>query len=1045
MALNEFKQEECASTRGPGQRAGIVVAAVAVSSAIAMILAAAGLPWSQAAGLPPLLLGLALVAWNTHAALCFTAFAIAPLGVVQAEVLGVTLNLPEVLILALVAKEGLRALRERQPLPAALPVRTLAVFAIAAAIALATGLIQQNGVVRVLQDCRQFTEFLLLFWLVLQRVSGRDEAVRIAACYAAGATLLAIHGIIQQIVPVGISPTQISSDLVLHQGIRSGSFYGATTLGGLMVLAVAPAAGVALSSRRRSVQILMGLCILLCVIAIIFTRTRGSWLGLAVALALIGVSVRPSGKTLAAVAFAGVALALVLGPVVVQRLYTLADPEQDISLMARAQYYAAAARIGQAHPVLGLGWGCYFDVDAILQAGEYVKVPFVEAVASGENMKGIDRHEPPGEATVHSAYLQLFVKTGILGLGAFLALIVVWLERVWRGRNTRFQRDGVQALFIGITAGIAGYLFHSTFENFFQWPVMAQSFWLLFGLSFVLAPEPARAPRYGLPLAFVASAVAVFLMFMYICLRLETYHTDHYERNVAKALEDGDLEKALHIARRATEVELYEPMPFTVYARLLLQQGDTEAALAALETAFGTVERPPAPRVRFTGARYYFAPARLTLGQYHAGRGEWDQALHQFELARAYADLTDAEFAAFHPVLYEAYATRGRWARALEFGAPEATELTQQLPYNRIKLARAFAGRGDWDQVIACVNAAEVTGELRAEARYWQGRALAAQGQTAEAIPLLEEAAGTFPPARFHLGLALEAAGRPSEAIVAWLQVPVERPEYPVALGRAWLRMQETGDAATQDVLESLREALRQMETLPEASQAAGNAPALRAFAVSPDAAAEDGAFPALFLWGGGEDEPSSITGVARIDAPGEHQLRLLGTTCVLQLRNVTNRAPWASIERAYPTDRVVPGWIDTARDWFDLRATSSARVADDGGENLALLVEPVAWILSAPAQLPVDRPCLLAGRLRDPEGHGRVGWQSLDAESAVLRGGALASCETLVDWTLRAAVIPPEPGGAVVRVILENTAPGSVYFDDLLLLELSPPDPETP
>ncbi len=995
---------------------------------------AAILSWMQALGLPLLVLGLFLTLRQTHWGLCYAAFAIGPFGVVQAEVLGVTLNLPEVLILALAAKEGLRALRTGSLLPPALPVRVLAVFILAATIALATGFVQQNGAVRVLQDFRQFTEFLVLFWLVLHSVAGRDEALRIAASYAAGASLLAVHGIVQQLVPVGISETQISSDLVLHHGIRSGSFYGATTLGGIMVLAVAPAAGVALSSRRRALQVLMGLCIVLCLFAIVFTRTRGSWLGLGVALLLLGVSIRPSGKTLAAVACAGMALALVLGPLVVQRLYTLADPEQDISLMARAQYYAAAARIGQAHPLLGLGWGCYYDIDAILQAEHYVETSFQEAEEEGPN----DRNEPEGEATVHSAYLQLFVKTGALGLAAFLAIIVVWMERVWRGRNTRFQTDTTHALYIGISAGIAGYLFHSTFENFFQWPVMAQSFWLLLGLSFVLAPKADVRPRYGVPAGFVCGAVAVFLIFMYACMRLETLHTDHYQRNVAKALEEGNLDKAIHIAHRATEVELYEPMPFTVYARVLLMKGDVAGAFAALETSVGTTRRPPAPQTRYTGPRYYFAPARLTLGRYYAEQGTWDRALHEFELARAYADLTSEEFAEFHPVLYKVYSTRGRWDRALDFGAPDSTQLSTYPPATLLSIARVFAAKEDWHSVVEYVSAVEAMGDTSAESHYLQGRALLEFKQANEAVARLEKAPA-IPEAAFYLGLALEADGQPAEAVRAWQSVPATSPFYPVALSYAWARAQDSGDTATASAtLAKLKDALRSLSPLPGD---AVDGRKLSTFALSAGAIGSESAIPALFLWDLDQPDLEKVTGATVQEAAGEHRIGLTGTGGLLQLRRVENRLPWLGVERAYPTDSVLAGWIDTTRDWFDLRDNASAERAVGEDEDPALLLDRMGWIVGLPARIPATTTCLLTARFRDAAGHGRMGWQSLDANNLVLHDGALAEREALPEWAPRAALVPPKAEREVVRVVVESVAtPSAVFADDLCLIELAPP-----
>jgi O-antigen ligase/tetratricopeptide (TPR) repeat protein len=1025
------------TTPGPGdpnqaplsRRARLPLISLAGLSVLAVVLAAGpGGIWLGAIGLVLLLAGLYLIHRDTHWALCFIAFAIGPLNVVQQELAGVTLNLPEVLILALAAKEALNWARGGFRLPAAFPRWSVSVFVIAATVGLATGFLNHNGAVRVLQDGRQFTEFLVLFWLVLRCVRGRDEALRITAAYVAGLTLLAIHGIVQQVVPVGISATQISSDLVLHHGIRSGSFYGATTLGGLMVLAVAPAAGVALSTKRRAIQVLMAVCALLCAVAIVYTRTRGSWIGLGVALALLGVSVRPSGKTLAAMAGAGVVLALVLGPLVVQRLYTLADPEQDISLMARAQYYAAASHIGQAHPFLGLGWGCYYDIDAILKAEQYVRVPIEEAT--------VDEAGAAIEATVHSAYLQLFVKTGILGLGAFLAIIVVWLERIWRGRNTRLHDAPARALYVGITAGIAGYLFHSTFENFFQWPVMAQSFWLLLGLSFVLAPAPETGgQRYAVPLAFTGAVVAAFLVFMYACLRLETFHTDHYERNVAKALAQGDLKKALHIAHRATEVDLYEPMPFTVYARLLFLNGETEAALEALETALGTTQRSPAPRSRFTGPRYYFAPARLILGRYYAESGDWQHALQQFELARGYADLQDSVYAEFHPVLYAAYLTRGWWARALEFGTPSTDDLKVFQGASLLRLARVCEGREDWTMLAQVASQVLTRDPQSREALYYLGRCQWAADDTAAAVESLRKAGTAVDRAPYFLGKALAEAGRIDEAVAACQALPEGQPYRIPALAEAWSLAK-----SNTSLLEAIRTEFQRLHRVLSSST---EGPRLLAVQWPDPSTAYGGPFPVLTLWGSDFERYPELSGASVTNDNGEIVVRFDGTDLVLQLRWVQNLLNWDGVDRAYPTDDVFPGWVDSTRDWYDLRNGPGAHIPDGLTEDPALILNGPAWFYSVPALNPAVSGYLLAGSARDPEGSARLSWQYLDEETPVHQG-VLLDRAVNADWTRFSAVLPSNEGNAV-RVGLETTRPGArPAYDGMVLVPLSPPRSES-
>lgn len=1026
-------------------RAVCIVYGGAVAAAIIgafLLVAGMGMSPLQALGLPLLVAGVGLVAINPHAALCFVAFCITPFGAIQQEVLGVTINLPEFLILLLGVRELMRCRCLRDLLPSALPLVPLILFLLAALVAVGTGVLRQNGVISVLQDFRQFTEFILLFWLVLRLASTPDRATPIALGYVLGAALIAVHGIVQHFTFIGISETQIASDLVLHHGVRSGSFYGATTLGGLMVLAVGPALGVILSSKRRTVQALMVVCIALCLVAAVYTKTRGSWIGLLVAFLFLGVALRPSRRSLMGAAAMGVVLAIFLGPLVVQRIATLGRPENDRSLMKRAQYYTAAYHIGRAHPLLGLGWGCYYDIDAILTAEHYVKTPRPDAATLAQEL--VDDPEMEENATVHSAYLQLFVKTGVLGLLGFLAIVVVWLERIGRGLGSGLRGDGGYALFVGVTASLAGYLLHSTFENFFQWPVMAQSFWLLLGLSFGGAPLATGRPRFTRPLAIVAVISVVFAGFMAYCLWLETLHTDHYKRNVAKALDEGDLDKALRIAKRATEVALYDPMPKTVYGQLLLQAGDADGALAQLDQALGTIEKPPAPRRVSTGAPYYFAPARLTLGRYCAEQGDWLQALVHFELARAYADITAEEYAGFHPILYRAYFRRGRWARALEFGDPAAGELDGFPDAVLVEIARAYAGRADWDGVLAMSALLRARGHGSPDALLLDGRAqlmlgdAPAAAKTLEAIPEPDQAK-----AGYILGRALAQSGRPEAALAAYWRTPEADPYRLPALAHALALLPVAGSEVTavaiHDAIERALERFNAVDGDEANSEAAPWTP--KSWLVAPQDWARGGRFPVVVRWTTPEGAGDTVTGATIIEE-GETQvlIHLDGTGDYVQLRWLENGVSWESVERGYPMDRAIPGWIDAARDWYELRTGPGAvRVAEN--EETYLDVRGLSWVFSVPVPGHAGEGYLVAGRVKMPVGQARFGWQVVDGEEHVIQNEALVDMETLSDWTWRVGYQADVGPDSVLRVVVDTVRTDSVaMLDDVMVLGLKPP-----
>ncbi len=97
--------------------------------------------------------------------------------------------------------------------------------------------------------------------------------------------------------------------------------------------------------------------------------------------------------------------------------------------------------------------------------------------------------------------------------------------------------------------------------------------------------------------------------------------------------------------------------------------------------------------IRETQRFYYFAPARLSLGEYYLNGGQLAEAIANFELARAYANVASDEYEPYHSSLYLAYSSMGLWSRALEFGEPSdnALELLNgtQL-FNLLMHARAL-------------------------------------------------------------------------------------------------------------------------------------------------------------------------------------------------------------------------------------------------------------------------------------------------------------------------------------------------------------------
>ena len=130
----------------------------------------------------------------------------------------------------------------------------------------------------------------------------------------------------------------------------------------------------------------------------------------------------------------------------------------DSASLIRMTVMVAAARVFLDHPVLGVGPGQFGPI----YSQAYSRDPAVNV------------HElPPGDWRAHSLYLEIAAESGILGLSAFLAIVVLLLRRLWalsrRWLHTdEHLSDLAVALALGLVAyQVSGLFLHLNFQPYY--------------------------------------------------------------------------------------------------------------------------------------------------------------------------------------------------------------------------------------------------------------------------------------------------------------------------------------------------------------------------------------------------------------------------------------------------------------------------------------------------------------------------------------------------------------------------------------------------
>lgn len=192
----------------------------------------------------------------------------------------------------------------------------------------------------------------------------------------------------------------------------------------------------------------MGLCLLA-------TFSRGSWAGLAAA--ALFMAVMKYRRMWGLFAIMGIAL-YIFAPqadVFVSHLISGARFEDQAAAMRLGEYKDALKLIAQ-FPVFGVGFGAAPNVDSYLG--------------------------------VSNVYLLIAEEMGLLGLGAFLAVMWAFFAYVIPRLN-RIANPAMSGVLLGLTAALVGAMVAGILDHYFfnlQFPHSVTLFWLIMGLAVVV-------------------------------------------------------------------------------------------------------------------------------------------------------------------------------------------------------------------------------------------------------------------------------------------------------------------------------------------------------------------------------------------------------------------------------------------------------------------------------------------------------------------------------------------------------------------------------
>ena len=353
---------------------------------------------------------------------------------------------------------------------------------------------------------------LFLAAALLLRGARAFRAVALSQVIAA--VPVAALGIVQHFRP-DLMPADSS-----YPGRALGPFGQPNRLGGYLIAAIPVALAFAFAANDRGLRLALLLAVFALALCLVFTYSRGSWIGLVAGLAAFGVllarwpDLRPQPALLA------VAIACLLAPVVfalpaiVSRIAPRASSVSDTSMVAgvpfdperqgsgsmRRAVWSGAIRATAARPLFGFGPGAFregFDR------------------SKGATLKRLEAEGGRTADQAHSLYLVLSTERGVLGLAAFVLLAGLILAGGLAALGTGAPVDA-RLLLAGLIASTVALLAHGVMEDNATFIPQGTSLFAALGLIAAAAPgakATRRSRSFGaLGLATVCAAFALSVL-----------------------------------------------------------------------------------------------------------------------------------------------------------------------------------------------------------------------------------------------------------------------------------------------------------------------------------------------------------------------------------------------------------------------------------------------------------------------------------------------------------------------------------------------------
>lgn len=230
-----------------------------------------------------------------------------------------------------------------------------------------------------------------------------------------------------------------------------------------------------LTSEIPGVRVLTGILATTGMLAVLLTLNRSSWVAIGIGALAVGMFYRQGflGRARLDRRWAWVAVLVIVSALIALPALKARQADMGVDLTTRTDLMRIAVRMALANPVLGVGPGVY---------------PYA--------MGNYADQETGWKYVVHNDYLLIWSERGIVGLLAWLALLVAGCREAWKAsRNLPSPYREVGVAFLAFMAAYAWEMWWNSYEPFASRGMLWFFFGLLVAVNGIYADEARRGGR----------------------------------------------------------------------------------------------------------------------------------------------------------------------------------------------------------------------------------------------------------------------------------------------------------------------------------------------------------------------------------------------------------------------------------------------------------------------------------------------------------------------------------------------------------------------